>query len=479
MTFAIYVRLSKDVEASTSVARQVEDCEQHARNLGLAGDFVVFEDVDVSGFKDVSRPGRDELMRRLPEFSHLIVWKLDRLARSVTDSSQIIDRCLKEGVALVSVKEGIDLSTPMGKMMAQMASIFAEMESANIGTRVASARSYLSKQGFFSGGRVPFGYRVEKDQNHHRLVPEPSEVARIEQMIEKVLSGETARAVARWLDAEGVPSRLGRSWTGPSVKTLLTGRVITGHTMSQGHLVTGDDGLPIETHPPIIDMATHKRLCDVFEARKTTRTRPNGTAASSPLHGVVFCHCGRQMSFAKADKRGSMAYKCSCGVKIGSKKLEACVIPAVVIGMREATAVFDRQEPVEDDFDAKIADLAESLSSGRISLEVFEQTAAVLERKRPKEVKEVKTEHLFERWNDLTSAERAVEMRRIVKVHVRPNPKEILIEPLVDGLKEPWYTEINGESVVVNVFDRWLDPAKWDMHLMMPDHSVAHPALGM
>ena len=471
MTFAIYVRLSKDAETSTSVARQFEDCERHARStLGLTDDLERFEDVDVSGFKKVARPGRDELMRRLPEFSHVIVWKLDRLARSVTDSSQIIDRCLEEDVALVSVKEGFDLSTPMGKMMAQMASIFAEMESANIGTRVASARAYLSREGFFSGGRVPFGYRVEKDENHLRLVPDPVEAALIKQMVEKVFAGETAHAVAAWLDAEGVPSRLGRGWSGQSVKTLLTGRPITGHTQSQGHLVIGNDGLPIETHPPIIDMATHRRLCDVFEARKSTRTRPNGTAASSPLHGVVFCDCGRQMSFAKVDKRGNTAYKCSCGLKIGAKRLEACVIPAVVLGMLKADFIHDREEPVNDDFDLKLADLAASFAAGRITLTVFEQSAAALERNRPKQPESVKTSHRFEDWNDLTASERAVEMRKVVRVHVRSNPKEIFIETLVDGLGEPESAEA-GQGVL----DRWVEPQKWDRGLLMDDQSIGPP----
>jgi hypothetical protein len=368
--------------------------------------------------------------------------------------------------------------------MAQMASIFAELESSNIGTRVSSARSYLSKQGYFSGGRVPFGYQLEKDDGHNRLVPNPEEAELIHQMIDRVLAGETARAVARWLNDEGVPSRLGRDWTGPSVKTLLTGRPITGHTKSQGHLVTGDDGLPIQTHPPIISMGVHKRICDTFDSRKTTRTRRNGTAASSPLHGVVFCECGRQMSFCKVDKRGSFAYKCHCNLKIGAKKLEECVIPGVVMAHHKSPIVTSREAPVEDDFEARVNDLTESFARGAISLEVFEMSVAAMERQRPKPTKGVSEEFLFRRWNELSVVERAMEMRRVVKVHVRNGEdehshyrsvkKEIFIERLVDGLVDPWTTPTpHGEVVPVTFFDEWIDPKKFtSLDLLLPDGGV-------
>jgi hypothetical protein len=111
-------------------------------------------------------------------------------------------------------------------------------------------------------------------------------------------------------------------------------------------------------------------------------------------------------------------------------------------------------------------------------------SVAAMERQRPKPSKAVSQEFLFQRWNDLSVVERAMEMRRVVKVRVRNGEdehsvsgsakKEIFIERLVDGLIDPWRTPApNGEEVTVTFFDEWIDPKGFArMDLLSSDGGV-------
>ncbi len=143
-TCALYLRISRQSEVSTSIERQDKDCTAYAERNGWT---VVdrFVDEDVSAYKEVKRPNRDRLLGRLGEFDFVVVWKLDRLARSVLDASQIFELCEENDMALVTVQDPIDTSTQWGKAWAQMGAIFAELESAGIAALVESARSHLDQ----------------------------------------------------------------------------------------------------------------------------------------------------------------------------------------------------------------------------------------------------------------------------------------------------------------------------------------------
>jgi site-specific DNA recombinase len=109
-----YVRLSKDVEGTTSPQRQREAIERLCADRGW--ELVkTFEDIDVSAFNGKHRPGFMAMMDRLDETDALVFWRLDRLSRSTVEAGQIAEQCKAAAVNLVATDMDIDTTTAGGK----------------------------------------------------------------------------------------------------------------------------------------------------------------------------------------------------------------------------------------------------------------------------------------------------------------------------------------------------------------------------
>ncbi len=141
MRAATYIRLSEDTDTTTSPARQRELCRRYADDRGWAV-VAEFEDIDVSASKTgLDRPALGRLREAVDrgEIDVVIVWRLDRLARSVLDTLTLLDQWTKKGCAAASATEAIDLTTPVGKAMVALIAIFAELEADAIKVRVAGS----------------------------------------------------------------------------------------------------------------------------------------------------------------------------------------------------------------------------------------------------------------------------------------------------------------------------------------------------
>ena len=91
----------------------------------------------------------------------IIVYRLDRISRSVLDFANVISELQKYGVEFVSITERFDTSTPIGKAMLMIVMVFAQLERETIQQRVIDAYRSRSRKGFYMGGRVPYGYELE------------------------------------------------------------------------------------------------------------------------------------------------------------------------------------------------------------------------------------------------------------------------------------------------------------------------------
>lgn len=133
-----YARLSEAREASTSISRQREIIAQTAAARGW--DLVdIIEDHDASASKlRLNRPGLTEVRRAIKEgrAEAVLVWRLDRLAHSVTDFGLLLD----EGIGVVSCTEPLDTTSSMGRAMAEILQVFAAMEARTISARVSFLR---------------------------------------------------------------------------------------------------------------------------------------------------------------------------------------------------------------------------------------------------------------------------------------------------------------------------------------------------
>lgn len=153
----IYARQSVEREDSISIESQIELCMRE-----VLGEHKVFRDKGYSG-KNTERPDFQEMMAQIREggVNRVIVYRLDRISRSVLDFAGLISEFQKYGVEFVSVTERFDTSTPIGKAMLMIVMIFAQLERETIQQRVVDAYRSRSRKGFYMGGRVPYGFELK------------------------------------------------------------------------------------------------------------------------------------------------------------------------------------------------------------------------------------------------------------------------------------------------------------------------------
>ena len=179
---AIYGRQSVDRVDSVSIETQIEHCLYETRG----GKYKAFTDKGYSG-KNVDRPKFQEMMTaiRKGEVKRVIVYKLDRISRSILDFANMMDEFQHYGVEFISCTERFDTGSPMGRAMLNICIVFAQLERETIQMRVEDAYVARSRRGFYMGGRIPYGYKLEpytiegKKTARYAIEPEEAEVVRL------------------------------------------------------------------------------------------------------------------------------------------------------------------------------------------------------------------------------------------------------------------------------------------------------------
>lgn len=216
----IYSRQSVDKADSISIESQIEYCRYETRG----GPCRIFSDKGYSG-KNTDRPAFRRMMEALRQggASRVIVYKLDRISRSILDFAGMIEEFQHLGVEFVSCTEKFDTATPMGRAMLSICIVFAQLERETIQMRVADAYAARMKHGFFMGGHVPYGFALEDavlDGVHtRRYVPQPEEAEHIRLICALYADRKNSIGdVLRLLEENGVVNRRGRPWTRERVR---------------------------------------------------------------------------------------------------------------------------------------------------------------------------------------------------------------------------------------------------------------------
>ncbi len=211
---ALYARQSLDKQDSISIENQIEFCKYETRG----GDYETYIDKGFSG-KNTNRPAFTQMMQDIKagKIKRVIVYKLDRISRSILDFSNMMEVFQEYHVEFVSSTEKFDTSTPIGNAMLNISIVFAQLERETIQKRVADAYNTKSQKGYYMGGRVPFGFKLEDTILHgirtSRFVPEPEEIKQIK-LIYKLYSKQdmTLGAVMRELLNRGFTEKRGAAW---------------------------------------------------------------------------------------------------------------------------------------------------------------------------------------------------------------------------------------------------------------------------
>ena len=153
---AIYARKSVFREDSISIETQIETCRYEAKGEAC----IVYADNGYSG-KNTDRPEYQKMIEDIKarKIHKVIVYKLDRISRSILDFSNMIFLFQKLNVSFISATEHFDTASPMGRAMLNICIVFAQLERETIQQRVADAYVSRSQKGLYMGGKVPYGYK--------------------------------------------------------------------------------------------------------------------------------------------------------------------------------------------------------------------------------------------------------------------------------------------------------------------------------
>lgn len=189
MAIALYARKSIERENSISCETQIEYCKSVIKPDERSERLVTFIDNGYSG-GNIDREGFQSMMRQIErgKIRKVIVYRLDRISRSLSDFVGILETLKKYNVQFVSSQESFDTSSPYGEMIVKILMVFAEFERQSIIERVTQAYAHRSEIGLYMGGRRPYGFNL-KDTVIHNIKtkmyePVPEETEQIKYIFE-------------------------------------------------------------------------------------------------------------------------------------------------------------------------------------------------------------------------------------------------------------------------------------------------------
>lgn len=220
---ALYSRQSIEKADSISIESQLEYCRYETRG----NPYKEYADRGYSG-KNTNRPAFEEMLCdiRKGEVSRVIVYKLDRISRSILDFANMMDEFQKHGVEFISSTERFDTSTPIGRAMLNICIVFAQLERETIQKRVTDAYYSRCKRGFYMGGRIPYGFtKAETTIDGIRTsmyVSVPEEAEQVRTMYELYADPKNSLGdVMRYLSERGMGHLRGGAWSAARISDML------------------------------------------------------------------------------------------------------------------------------------------------------------------------------------------------------------------------------------------------------------------
>jgi site-specific DNA recombinase len=219
MRAVTYSRVSTEDQGTNgvSLAHQSEKCKLQAQ---LADMEIIGEIVDSGkSAKNLNRPGIQQILEMVKrkEIQAVIVYKLDRLTRSVSDLNNLIQTFLKHDVALVSVKDSLDTKTASGRMIINLLGTISQWERESIAERTKDALGFKKSTGKKYTGITPYGFTLEGSD----YVEDAKEQETIREIVRlRDEAGMSFQAIADYLNAVGVPTRKGNPWIKTSTCTI-------------------------------------------------------------------------------------------------------------------------------------------------------------------------------------------------------------------------------------------------------------------
>ncbi|HXI16156.1 MAG TPA: recombinase family protein, partial [Chloroflexota bacterium] len=307
---AIYTRKSTEEgldQEFNSLDAQREACAAYILSQRHEGWVLVPEQYDDGGFSggNMERPAMQQLLAevRAGKVDVIVVYKVDRLTRALSDFAKIVEVLDAKGASFVSVTQAFNTTTSMGRLTLNVLLSFAQFDREVTGERIRDKIAASKKKGLWMGGPVPLGYEVLD----RKLIVNQAEAETVRCIFGRYLELGSVRELVAALGAEGRRTKVQIRTSGPhrggipfargGVLHLLKNRTYLGHIIHKGASYPGE-------HEPIVPAelwgAVQARLA-VRDQIGTARTR---VCRASLLVGLLYDGLGRRMSPSHANKQG-------------------------------------------------------------------------------------------------------------------------------------------------------------------------------
>lgn len=308
MKVAIYTRVSTDHQIDKdSLPMQRNDLIAYARLILGTEDYEVFEDAGYSG-KNVARPGFQAMMARTRrgEFTHILVWKIDRISRNLLDFAQMYAELKKLGVAFVSKNERFDTSSAMGEAMLKIILVFAELERNMTSERVTATMISRASNGIWNGGQIPYGYTYDTETKSFSICEDEAQVVRI--MHDRYEELRSLVWLCNELTARGYRTRRNYVWTPSVVGHILASYFYCGAYQYNVHAGTSHTAIKDQKewvykedhHPAIVSKEQKERIIDILtyndRGKRAGRSVCYSTHDAHIFSGLLQCNtCGKTL----------------------------------------------------------------------------------------------------------------------------------------------------------------------------------------
>lgn len=360
MKAAIYSRKSVFTGKGESIENQIEMCKNYYLKLhSNEVEFLIYEDEGFSG-GNINRPEFKRMLNDIKDnkFNVLICYRLDRISRNVSDFSNILELLQNHNIDFISITEQFDTSTPMGRAMVYISSVFAQLERETIAERIRDNMLELSKQGRWLGGQMPLGFTSEKviyideelkERSLYKLSPIEEELTLVKFIFSKYLNSFSISMVLNELLSTNAKGKNGAYFSSVSINDILRNPVyvmsdenVKQHLIKKGINFCGKpngNGILVynkrsskyknrQMSEWIAAPSNHKGIIDATKWLKVQHSLDNnskksrlGTSKKALLSGILKCaKCGSPMrvSYGRIRKDGTRMHYYICTNKAHS-----------------------------------------------------------------------------------------------------------------------------------------------------------------
>lgn len=368
MKAALYIRVSThhqiDKDSLPFQRQELINYAQYALNISS---YEVFEDAGYSA-KNTDRPAFQKMFERLRagEFSHLIVWKIDRISRNLRDFSEMYDELKQHNVTFISKNEQFDTSSAMGEAMLKIILVFAELERKLTAERVSSIMLSRAEKGLWNGANCPLGYIIPNDAKFP--VVDVNEAKIIKYIFNSYEQTRSALQVMKLLNQNKLKTKRGGEWTSKTVVDIIRNPFYKGtyrynyRETARGKIKPESEWIVIENNHPAIISSEQWNKCnlimDTNAERNTAEFR--GNVHTHIFSNILKCaECGRPFiagkDRARKDGYAPSKYRCQnrmrgmgCKSKMGNDDKIAAFVLTYLSNFKRASTNISNISTIEE-----------------------------------------------------------------------------------------------------------------------------------